>query len=78
MTEQFKIPAGGLLDPAQMRAKQIEKEAQERIDKIVAKIVKILVEEGVLINELEKIKEYLSAKIYNSASKKSIEEVLKC
>jgi len=73
--KKIKIPANApILDPAMMRAKAVAKAEEERLNRIVDRIIEILMEEGVVIKEISTILNMVDARIGRDIGKKELTE----
>jgi len=77
MEKPFKKPFAGIIDPAQIRAKQIAEEEQKRFEKIADQIIEILKKENVIIEEMPRIYQTINAKLNKKMDKAEIEKILK-
>lgn len=81
MSQKFKIPFFGkkaeLLDPAQLRAKQIAEENKERFERIAQRLLGVLGEEKVTVIELPAIVSMLTGKVNQRIDGAKIEQILK-
>jgi len=76
--EKKKIKLGTpppLLNPEIARAKQIAQAEQERLEKIVKRIINILIEENVKIREVTRILNMVDAEIGKEIGDKLVDEI---
>ena len=66
----------GLIDPAQMRANSVAKEAKERFNKITDKFLKIVIEEKVTTVELPLIIANLTGRVNTKIDGAEIKKIL--
>lgn len=73
----FKITPEQILDPALIRQRAIQREEENRFQKIAEQIIEILKKENVLISEYPRLISIIGSLINNKIDKLSIEKIIK-
>ena len=72
----INIPAGGILNPSQLRAKAIMEEERKRLGEIAEKVIAVLNKEKVSVEELPRIVQMITGRINQKIDKSNIETIL--
>jgi len=73
----FNLNPNSLLDPANIRSRQIAEEEDKRFDKISEQILEILKKENVLLSEIPRVVSTFSDKINAKIDNTSIDKIIK-
>lgn len=73
----FKIPSDSLLDPAKLRMEAVAKEHKDRFERIVQRLLDVVIEEKVRVVELPVIVSMMTGRINYEWDEALVEKVLK-